>query len=551
MRITATLFSFLIFFVASGQAPRFINDDGVTLSIHKKNIGRIIFTDQKIEPSNLRQSDMLKKYRLTNKSNLFITVFLGQSLTNHLHAIDTALMGDALTRRGNYQFRLLVDKKLVYESNLHPGAPYARIKNTETIISKPLIDHSNEGAWWSQSFWNRFMANGGDSSLTEENHLLRMEICTYVDSPVLRIGPIIAAGEMDIVVNRVPSIDLNTIRIDPIRPYDGFEISKEFFDTAKIKALKAYAEEGVFRNITSIVVLKNGKLAMEEYFNKSARPALHDVRSVGKSFASTMMGIAIADRFIKNENTMLSAYYDLDTFQNMSMVKKQTTLKQLLTMSSAFDGDDAIDSSPGNEENMYPSTNWVKFALDLPMDSAKYNNNWHYFTAGVVILGDILHRKVPGGLEAYASKKLFTPLGIKTVKWQYTPQGVVNTAGGIKMNALDFAKYGQLYKDQGRWQGQQLIPESWVAETFTKHISLPGRSNEYYGLLFWNKTFQVNGQSYEAFYCAGNGGNSIFIFRDLPLVIVITATAYGAGYAHTQVHRIVEQYVLPAFTLPQ
>ena len=115
-------------------------------------------------------------------------------------------------------------------------------------------------------------------------------------------------------------------------------------------------------------------------------------------------------------------------------------------MSSAFNGSDAQSDSPGNEENMYPTDNWVKFALDLSMDSTKSNGQqWDYFTAGVILLGDILNKSVPEGLEKYADKKLFAPLNIKKYQWQYTPQKVANTAGGLQMTSLDYAKVGQLY----------------------------------------------------------------------------------------------------------
>lgn len=69
-------------------------------------------------------------------------------------------------------------------------------------------------------------------------------------------------------------------------------------------------------------------------------------------------------------------------------------------MSSGFEGSDMNESSPGNEENMYPTDNWVEFTLNLPMDKSKVSGkDWDYFTAGVVILGDVLDKSVPGGLE--------------------------------------------------------------------------------------------------------------------------------------------------------
>ena len=114
------------------------------------------------------------------------------------------------------------------------------------------------------------------------------------------------------------------------------------------------------------------------------------------------------------------------------------------------------------------------------------------------------------------------------------------------MNALDFAKYGQLYKNGGVWNKQQIIPKAWVDKSFSKQKQIAERDREFYGYLFWNKSFQVNGKAYEAFYCAGNGGNYILVFKDLPLVIVVTATAYGMPYAHPQVTKMLSEYILPA-----
>ncbi len=124
-------------------------------------------------------------------------------------------------------------------------------------------------------------------------------------------------------------------------------------------------------------------------------------------------------------------------------------------MSSGFLGDDSDYSNPGNEENMYPTKNWVQFALNLPMEeNSIIGVNFKYFTAGVVLLGDIIHKYVPKGLVSYANTKLFLPLNITNYKWGYTPQKVDNTAGGICLRAIDFAKYGQLYKNKGAWEGE-------------------------------------------------------------------------------------------------
>jgi CubicO group peptidase (beta-lactamase class C family) len=533
--------------LSAQQTGLIFKTQGITSPLHRENIGHIVFTDHNIPAGELKATDFLTNYRLTNRSSLFITVFMGNSITNYLHRLAPGLSADSITKVGNYQFSLFVDGHLIYSSNLYPGAPYPGIQDTATIISKPLINNGSDGGgWWSESFWGRFMRSGGDSALTDGKHVLRMEIRPYVQLNDIKVGDIIASGELKLDVYRKPKIDIANISLSPVKLYNDFPVSTEKFNADKIKALKGNINEAVFKKISGVVVLKNSKILVEEYFNGETRDSLHDPRSVGKSFSSCMMGIAIHDGYIKNEYQTLNDFYNLKSFKNYSNLKDSVKLKELLTMSSAFDGNDDIDSSPGNEENMYPTADWVKFALDLPLNPTIHKGQWHYFTAGVILLGDVLNRSVPGGLEKYADEKLFKPLGITDYRWEYTPQHVPNTAGGIRLKALDFAKFGQLYKNNGQWHGQQLIPKDWIAKTFTRQKSLPGRPEEYYGYLFWNKTYHVNGKNYEVWYCAGNGGNSIFIFKDQPLVVVITATAYGMPYAHPQIDKMMEQYIIPA-----
>ncbi|HTJ14502.1 MAG TPA: serine hydrolase domain-containing protein [Dinghuibacter sp.] len=531
----------------SAQAPGdLVKTHGIHSPIHKANIGRIVFTDREIPPADLTAGDFLRHYVLTNKSELFITAFMGNSLTNELHRMAPGWTADSLTKNGGYQLALFVDGKLVYKSNIQ-GAPYPIVKDTETALSKPLI--RNEGGWWSQYFWLRFMNNGGDSALTEGEHLLRLEIRPYLREKTVAPeteGALLAAGDLPMMVYRKPVIDVSRITLSAVQPYNGLEVSNSPYDTNKMKMLRGLIEAGVFKQISSIVVIKNGKILVEEYFNGETRNTLHDPRSAGKSIASSVTGMAIRDGYLKSEDQTLKEFYHLQDYAHYDPEKENVRLKDLLTMCSAFDGDDGDGGSPGNEDNMYPTDNWVKFTLDLPLSQTRPRGRWHYFTAGAMLMGDILNKSVQGGLDAYADLKLFAPLGIREYQWQYTPNHVANTAGGIQLKALDFAKYGLLYKNGGVWNGQQVLPAAWIAKTFTKYHAIPGRVNEYYGYLFWNKTYHVGLTAYETWYAAGNGGNKIFIFPSAPLVVVLTATAYGQPYAHTQEDRMMEEYILPA-----
>jgi CubicO group peptidase (beta-lactamase class C family) len=529
---------------AFGQTD-IVKHDGITSDLHRTNVGKITFMAQPIPLENYRETDFLKTYELRETGDLNLRVFMANSLTNYLHRLAPELAAEELIKRGNYQFTFLVDGALIYKENLHVGAGLPEAKNTRTVLRVPLMSSTDEDSW-GRFLWNRFLLNGGEEALLEGTHRLKIEIRPYLKTGELKVGDLIAAGELELVVIK-PKVDESQIAVQKIKPGSGWQISKEGFDEAKIRELNLRIAQKLYKEITSVVVIKNGKLLIEEYFNGANRETLHDTRSVGKSFASTLAGMAIKDGYLKSENQLLKDFYDLKKFANHSARKDQVTIKSLLTMSSAFDADDSDEDSPGNEEKMYPTADWIKFALDLPMDEKKESGKqWSYFTAGVVVLGDIINKSVPEGLEKYAARKLFQPLGITKYEWQYTPQRVPSTAGGLRMNALDFAKFGQLYKDGGRWNGKQIVPRIWVNQSFSKHLALPDRENEFYGYLFWNKTYRANGKQFETFYATGNGGNKIFVFKDQPLVVVVTATAYNRPYAHPQVDKIMERYILPA-----
>lgn len=525
-------------------AQNIVEPEKIENSVQKNHLNKIIFLDKVIPLENIKESDFLKTMIFQEDKNFDIRIFLDNSLVNYLHQLDSSLTVDELLKKGNYQFSFTVDGKLMYTENLNTGAGTAESKKTKTSFRIPFFSTTNEDSW-GRYLWMRFyLANGGIDALETGNHVLKIEIKPYLKTSTLKIGNVIATGEIQLTVPP-KNVSEDQIAIQKIMPKSGWKVSEEKFNHEKIRALNQKIAENRFRDITGIVVIKNEKLLLEEYFNGYKRDSLNDTRSVGKSFSSALMGIAIKDGYIKNENQSLKEFYDLKEFNNYSPKKDSITIKSLLTMSSGFDGNDQDEESPGNEENMYPTDNWVKFVLDLSMTENKIGKTWNYFTAGVVLTGDILDRSVPKGLEHYAQKKLFQPLGITNYKWQFTPQQKPSLAGGLKMKALDFAKFGQLYKNNGSWNGKSILDKDWIKKSFTNYFA-DNKDFEGYAYLFWRKVYKVGGKSFETYQSNGNGGNKIIIFTALPVVMVITAKAYNKPYAHLQADRMVQEYLLPA-----
>ena len=312
-----------------------------------------------------------------------------------------------------------------------------------------------------------------------------------------------------------------------------------------LSALRDSIDQRVYRDVNAIVVYQGGEVLVEEYYNGTTKDDIHDARSIGKSVASALLGIAIDDGFIESLDQPISDFYELENYENYHPGKEEITLWDLVTMTSNFAGDDNDYDTPGNEEYMYDKPNWVQWALNLPLDSTRVSGEvWKYFTAGAVLLGDILNQSLPNGLEQYAEEKLFSPLGNKNYQWSHTPQGVPSTAGNFRTTAHGFADFGQLYLNGGTWQGQKVISEDWVTESLKIQVETAFEPN-FYGYFWWIKDLASGDNTYRIGYCSGNGGNKIYLIEELDAVIVILASAYNTSYMHHQARAITSQFLLP------
>jgi len=529
----------LLCFACGEPAPELsLNEGEIYDDNHRANIGKIAFMTDWISYDDFDEADHLTRVDLNTTTELNGRMYLGRTIISHLHDLGPALSVRELCAAGSFQFTFLVDGAPIYVYNLQTGAGSCEYKNEETVFGIPLRG-AEEQDHWGRFLWMRFMKlGGGEAALNDGNHLLEIVARPYLDTGEVITGPVIAKGSIR-VNSTEREVDPKAVAVQTIAPTDRFEIVADALGPGRVEAMNRKIVTGQFEDITSVVVLKNGALVLEEYFNGTDRASIHDTRSVGKSFAGTLLGQAIEDGYIKSIDQPLSDFYDLSDFDHPSTFKATTTLRQLLTMTAGFSGNDADSNSPGQEENMYPTDDWVRFTLNLP---AREKTDWQYFTAGVVVLGDVVHRAVPGGLEAYAQEQLFTPLGITDQQWQRTPTGVGNTAGGLQMSSLSLAAYGQLYLDGGR----ELLPTGWVAESLSPLIARNDEKGGHYGYLFWHDVITVNGDTYPVAYASGNGGNKVMMIPKLEVVIVITATAYGKPYAHQQAEEMVEAYLLEA-----
>ena len=283
--------------------------------------------------------------------------------------------------------------------------------------------------------------------------------------------------------------------------------------------------------ITSVVVSRAGEIVHADYVEGEA-DSLRNTRSCTKTVLGMLLGIAIDRGLVDGVGVpVLDLLNGRRPSANSGFAKERMTVRDLLTMSSCLDCNDWDEASPGNEEQMYPQRDWLQFALDLPVRSAR---GFSYCTAGVVTLGVALEQAVGESLSTFARRELFEPLGIERAEWQRTPDGRTSTAGGLLLTSRALLALGELYLRAGAG----VVPKGWVRESLLPQAQIDGQT--WYGYLWWLKSFADQ----RSFYMTGMGGNRVHVFPELELVAVITSENFARRDAHALSDRLVREQIL-------
>jgi CubicO group peptidase (beta-lactamase class C family) len=307
-----------------------------------------------------------------------------------------------------------------------------------------------------------------------------------------------------------------------------------------------------FESISSVLVARHGRVVYEAYFDEGGAEALRNTRSATKSVLALLVGQAIADGRLAGVNERVLRHLPAQRRAAADDRRKAAiTVEDLLSMSGPLECDDWNDWSRGNEERMYLVEDWVGFFWALPPRGfaawttqpadAPHGRAFSYCTAGVTTLGVALGAALREPLEAYAQRRLFTPLGIARAGWQHLPLGLVQAGGGLALRTRDLFALGQLVLQRGQWQGRALLPEPWVAAMTTPRTRMPDGTD--YGYLWWLHRFPGD-LSTQAMN--GAGGNTVQVIPSLDAVVVITSTNFQVRNAPRLTMKLLLELIVPA-----
>ena len=298
-------------------------------------------------------------------------------------------------------------------------------------------------------------------------------------------------------------------------------------DARPVEGLAERVRAGEFGNVDRVVIVRNGKLVVDERFARDYRTLsrgrtsgigcgidacadsshvkqynylhpdfhpwwqgrdVHTLQSVTKSVTATLIGAALHRGEIRGMDASLLSFFGGYDLSGVDARLSRATLKDLLTMRSGIEWHES--DRPLDETNttlqLERSSDWIRFTLAQPMD-ADPGAKWVYNSGGSQLMSEVIRHATGLHAHEYAERHLFGPLGIRDYHWKRTPTGHPDTEGGLYLEARDLARIGQLYLDDGVWQGARLLPAGWAREATARHVESinanPGAPG--YGYQWW------------------------------------------------------------------
>ncbi|HEU5262825.1 MAG TPA: serine hydrolase [Gemmatimonadales bacterium] len=298
--------------------------------------------------------------------------------------------------------------------------------------------------------------------------------------------------------------------------------------------------------IHAVLIVRHGKLVLEEYFHGEHRDKPHDTRSAAKSLTATLLGAAIHAGVPLSAGSPVYQVMNGDRFPNgLEPRKRALTLEHLLTMSSGLDCDDADPRSPGHEDRVAEQTeepDWWKLTLGLRM-IRQPGERAVYCSVNPNLIGGVMQKAAGRPLPELFHELIAGPLGIRRYWMNLTPTGDAYMGGGVRFLPRDFMKLGQLMVNGGTWGGRRVVSEQWAKRATSPLVPL-GRSR--YGYLWWVMEYPYQGRTIQAFYAGGNGGQVVMGIPELDLVVAFYGGNYSDPVMFRVQQRLVPEYVLPA-----
>jgi CubicO group peptidase (beta-lactamase class C family) len=303
-------------------------------------------------------------------------------------------------------------------------------------------------------------------------------------------------------------------------------------NSEKLSQAIEYAATPRFRT-DGLVIIRKGYIAGEAYFGDFEIGSIHISNSMAKSFTSTLIGIAIDKGLIKGIDEKLCQYYPEWKCDDQKDFRSRITIRHALTLTTGLEWKEnwiRIDPATNDALKMGATGHFVKYMAERK-GLYEPGKKFEYSTGDPMFLSRVIQKATGISAFEYAKQTLFKPLNITDVRWQQDQDGYTATAWGLFTTVRDYAKFGYLFLNKGRWEDNQIVSKEWVEQATRTDPGVNGQP--WYGHL-WHVNLPVRLGAIgsiipaDGYMAEGTQGQNIFIIPSKDLVIVRVANETNA-----------------------
>lgn len=282
-----------------------------------------------------------------------------------------------------------------------------------------------------------------------------------------------------------------------------------------------YLNAAELETLYSLLVIKNGYLVAEDYFNEGSVEQKDRLQSVTKSFTSALVGIALEQGCLSSVDQKMLDFFPEVADEITDPRKEQITVRNLLEMRGGYPNEeDAQALWDGLLSGHYPP-----LIEDFPLVNDP-GTRFHYSNLSSNWLGIIVDRSCGMNLKAYAEENLFSHLDVEPGEWGQDAEGHNNGCGDLHLTARDAAKFGLVYLNDGVFDGNQIIPSDWVEDslqTYSVNEAFVKRVGDFRDIGYGYQWWSADAGDYHVNFAWGHGGQLIVLVEDLDMVVVTTS----------------------------
>jgi CubicO group peptidase (beta-lactamase class C family) len=341
---------------------------------------------------------------------------------------------------------------------------------------------------------------------------------------ILLLAMLVGCSSSSSFETGAPAEELAAVDYTPL-PSDNWDLStpqEQGLDPLLVAELYHNAVE--LETLYSLLVVKNGHLIAEDYFNGGSVGQKTLVQSASKSYISALVGIALEEGCLSSVDQKMVDFFPEYADQIIDLRKKEITIQDMLQMRTGYPDE---ETDPAYLDALYWGE-YPELIVEFPLVSDP-GTRFYYSNLTYSWLAIMLHRVCGTDLKTYAQEHLFQPMDTEVGDWLQDRDGHYIGSGGIHVTARDAAQFGLLYLNDGEYDEDQIIPADWVRDslkTYSEKARSYGNSLAFRNLGYGYGWWSAEAGDHQFSFAWGHGGQLIVLLDELDMVVVTTADPF-------------------------